>query len=422
MKKIIICLLFVGLAACLTAAPSLAGGYALDEDALIPGMERSWAQGYAPTVSGGTLSICLPVAARQDGEKMTATLVTDQLTLSPFKSQKMSVTVAARDGVFPVRLRLKLLADYESGDYPCSIRLDGPDGPDELSLLLKLRGGQPGGETARVATGQVGAQLTAGETGVIRALVSNPCAHTALCDVRLTLSDLTGGVLPQASNTVYLGDLAPGRQTQVEIPVTVLPDADATVHSIRFDYAFSALGEERAFSEVFSLSVTQPIRLEHGALDMPQSVVQNDMVSLALPLMNMGRGRVVNALIRLNMPGAADGTSVLLGALEPGETKNARLTFAPDPQAVGPVEGTLFVSCEDEWGNQSGFELPLALTVEQAAPPPQQQSGRTAGPDAGSPRALLIALASACLALTAALIVQGALLRARLRRAEEAKL
>ncbi|MBR4443446.1 MAG: hypothetical protein IKS52_09280, partial [Clostridia bacterium] len=175
------------------------------------------------------------------------------------------------------------------------------------------------------------------------------------------------------------------------------------------------------WEETFTLPVSQEVRLEQGGVQAPPSVIQGDAAAFALPLMNLGRGELRNVVASLSLPGVVERQSVLVGAIAPGETKQAKISVTPGKDILGEVSGEISVAAEDAWGNETGFSLPISLTVE-AAPEAKKEAETAADLVKEMVPGYVWPLAGACLTLLIALIVQGALLRGKIRRMEEEKL
>lgn len=401
--------------------------YILDGNAVISGMERSWNQGYQPIESSGNVTICMPVTAESSNGKVKATLIMDDESASPFKKQTMSATVWRENGLFSIKLRLKLLSDYENGDYRCRMLLEGLDKAgnaisSEYPLTLHLRAGKKASAKIQPSVEGVDAELILGKESVIRANLVNPNLCADMQNIILIVTDSKGTVLPQNSNILPLGSLAAGESMAVEIPVAVLNNAEVTLHQFKFEFAYTALGEEVTYAETFSLLVKQEIRLEHGGIEMDDVIIQGGLASINLPLMNMGRSEIRNALVKLNIPGIADDRSVLVGTIAPGESKNAKLTFIPGKDAVGSLSGTLLISCEDEWRNTEDFELPFSVTVEAAEIKAEESGAPLQTNNAKHDNRLVYALCGLCGSLLIAFILQGAVLKRKIHKLEEDRL
>lgn len=407
------------------AAAGETGDFTLSGDTVFSDMDRSWARGYAPKESWDTLTMVLPVTSDKAAGDIQAELVMADDAVSPFTVQAMTArTQSAGEGLWAARFSLRLYSDRQNGDYPCAVRVTGTDGEGnaltaDIPVIVPIRGGQANRETPRLALESPQSDLKLGEEGTIALTLGNPSATLPAEGVTLSFSDETGEVLPTGSDTFFVSALEPGESAELDIPVTVLPGGSVQPHSLLFTLNWTALGTKCTQSEHITIPVVQEIRLEQGGLRMASSAVAGDSLTATLPLMNLGKGDVVNATVTLSLPGIAERQSVLVGTIQPGETREAQLTVAVPTDALGPFTGTITAEATDNSGNPASLSVPVSLTVEAPAPAVSLDSdGET---PAKTPAAVWW-LSAACVLLTAALVAQGVLLRGKLHKAEEEKL
>ena len=401
------------------------GDFTLDEAAVMNGMGRSWAQGYEPLVSSGAMTLHMPLTSKKNAGKITVTLRMKDESVSPFKGS-MSGQYQLSDGLYRVALRLELRSDRVSGDYAVELLVAGQDAEGHalsgtFPLVIRVRDGRPPEEDAHPRLSGLTATLAVGESGRLTAKLTNPSRYAAMTGLMLTVTDPTGDILPASTDKLPLPDLLPGESADIEVPLIVTPSAAVSLHQLQLDLSWSALGQPGAWTESFTLPVTQTMRLEQGGLTAPASVLQGNQGTVSLPLMNMGRGELRNVMATLTLPGIAEGQSVLVGAIGAGESKDAKITFTPGKTVLGEVSGEVLVTYEDAWGNADKFSLPVSLTVEEPAPAPAAAT-LTQEIEKRLPDWLLPALGGLCGALLLALILQGALLGRKIRKLEEDRL
>lgn len=424
MKKFILPLLLAALF--LTPIFALAEeDFSLDRDALLNGMGRTWAQGYEPGVSNGAMTLHLPLTSPKNAGRITVTLRMKDESVSPFRGS-MSGQYSLSDGLYRVNLRLELRSDRVNGDYAAEVLVTGQDKDSQalsgsFPLVIRIRDGRMPDGSFRPGLDGVDASLRVGEDGEMTATLQNPSRYFAMTGLMLTVSDPSGDVLPAGTDKLPLPDLMPGESADIAVPLKVLPSAAVSLHQLQFTLSWMSLGQPCTWTETFTLPITQTIRLEHGAVSLPETTLQGNMATLTLPLMNMGRAELRNVTATLTLPGVTDGQTVLIGAIASGETRDAKLTFTPGKSVLGDISGELRVTCEDLWGNADSFTLPVSLTVEEPAPPPVAAT-LTQELEKRAPDWLLPALGGLSAALLLSLILQGTLLGRKIRRLEEEKL
>ena len=427
MKKILsILLLAVLIAAMIPCAwADSTDAFTIDERAVFNDMSRSYLQGYEPVISWDRLTLVIPIRSEKAVGNIEAELIAGNEEVSPFKPQSMSArTQRVEDGLWAVRFNLSLFSDRVNGDYPCTVRVTGSDADGkelttELHTIIHIRDGQTNNEPAQLAISDHGSVLNVGEGGTLSVTIKNPSESVGLENLLLTLSDPSGDILPKELDTVVLGDLMPGESLDLSFPVTVLSSAKVTPHSLRFDFSGQSLGQEAKLSVSYTVPVRQEIRLEQGGLRMAESVVAGDSITATLPLMNMGKADIINAMVTISLQGITERQSVLVGTIQPGETKQAQITLTAPKNALGESSGTVTVSGEDNDGNSVSFDLPVSLNVEEAV---KTDVLDTQGTAKQKTPVSVIVLSIVCTVLVAALIAQSILLRGKLHRLEEERL
>lgn len=359
------------------------------------------------------------------GYIQTELIIADE-TLSPFKPQTMSVkTQRSESGIYAVRLPLELYADRNNGDYACTIRITGKTkSGDALSMempyTVRIRDGQPSREVMRIQITDVITDLKVGEDGTVTATLTNPCKTVSFEQPVLRISDNSREIIPQGADVLYLDDLNPGESRTVIFPMTVKPGAAVSHHILDFNLSWISLGKTVTQEESYTVPVTQEMHLENGGLKMADSVIAGDSLTITLPLMNMGRADLINVLATVSLPGVTDKQSALVGTIAPGETRNAQITLMPGKHVSGIFTGTLTVEATDNDGNPTSFTIPIRLEVEE----PVTTVTQTDAPVQEEEKIpyLTYGLAGGCALMLIVCIVQGAVLRKKIRKLEEDRL
>lgn len=412
------------------AAPAraeTAPDFVTDETAVLRGMDRSLLQGYVPSAAGDRWSLVLPVRSELAAGTVTAELVLPTERFPLFRNGKKTVTARMENkGVWGVRFSMDLFPDQKNADYPCVIRLtgktkDGQELKSEIPYVIRMRGAKEGIEKARIEITEVKADLSVGEEGEVLVTFTNPCSATIIEDLEVKISDSAGHILPRGADTLKAGSLSVGESVTVSYPVTVTEKAAVAPHVLKIDLAWTALGQAAACTVNNTVEVRQEIRLEQGGLKMAPAVTAGDSLTLTLPLMNMGKADVVNVLATVSLPGITERQSVLVGTIQPGETKQAQMVLSPAKDLSGEFSGTLRVECTDQDGNPADFSLPVNLTVEKPKPAADQTPAGE-GMKKDRPAALTWALAGGCGLLLTLLMTQGVVLRKKVHRLEEERL
>ena len=400
--------------------------FLIDEDRVLNGMNRSWMQGYEPSIAQNRLTLILPILSEEASGYIQTEIIMADAALSPFKPQTMSVkTQRSESGIYAVRLSLELYADRTNGDYACTIRMTGKTkSGDALSMempyTIRIRDGQPSREVMRMQITNVVTDLKVGEDGIVTATLTNPCKTVTFEQPVLRISDSSREIIPQGADVLYLDDLNPGESRTITFPVTVKPGAAVSPHILDFNLNWYSFGQNITQTESYTVPITQEMRLENGGLKMADSVIAGDSLTITLPLMNMGHADLINVLATVSLPGVTDKQSVLVGTITPGETRNAQITLTPGKHVIGDFAGTLTVEATDHDGNPTSFSLPLSLSVD--APVIAAITDTTFEKEKEAPPYLTYGLAGGCGLLLLICTVQGIVLRRKIRKLEEDRL
>ena len=412
-------------AACGEGAPALS----LDENRILRGMDRSWYQGYEASTDRNKWSLILPIRTEGEVESVMAELRVNNPRVTPFKSQDMTVEAHEDEetGIWEVRFTLSMLSNLKNADYPCVIRVTatGRDGQEQslgIPYTVRVRGNEEALEKPRISISDVQADLSVGEDGEVKLTLTNPCAATDIENLELKISDEAGHILPRDAEKVYLGSLPIGESITVTYPVTVVQKATVVPHMLKMAMTWNAVGAEASYECSNTVAVHQSIRMEQGGIRMAPSVYAGDSVTLTLPLMNMGKADIVNVMATVSMPGITDRQSVLVGTIQPGETRQAQLILTTSKDVTGEYTGTVTVDCTDEDGNPASLELPVNLKVDPPLKKDTEKDAEEENEKKEKTSPLTLALAGGCGLLLILLLLQGIILRRKLRRLEEDKL
>lgn len=414
--------------------------FALDDRKVYAGMDLSYAQGYVPSVEGGAMNLIVPVKTVGIQGSVAATLTILSPALSPFIDTTLQKVVKPDDkgNAYKVAFTLPMKRASYNGVYPATLLVEGKNAAGEVlsrefPLSLPLLTGLPEDTGAGLSVLEVvpeGDGLRPGEPGALRVRLKNNGERSALTDILLTVSDQGNSILPQGSHTMAGGELAPGEEQWVTVPVVLQPNAVPIPHVVNVNAQYRAFaGEVQSIARSFTVPVTQDMRLTYGKAQLPVLVTQGDLVNFTLPLMNMGKATVHNVLLTFSLPGLSEGESVLAGNIEPGGTVQGKATFQVSDGTLGETAGEVEITYEDAQGTQGRLTLPLQTEVVARKPVVADANGNvsTGAAPTGTPAKEMTLverwwpLGVAALMLVVVL-AQTAHYRGRIRRIEEQRL
>ena len=417
-----ICIFLTMLLVLSMSVTALAAEFELDQHSTIDGMNRSWYQGYAPSISYHKMTICLPIRAECCVGDITVSLALDDPNVFVLSGEPKEVTVSPKNGIYPVKLVLPLEQYRRNGDYPATITIKGIDGNgkeivETMPYVIRIRDGYGSHETLEPVISDVVGNLDVGTDGSLNLTITNPTTTQSIMDGEITVTDSTGEILMSGSNRYLLPEILPGKSEVVTIPMTVKGNASISQHTLEVKLSYSCLGKSAEWKESFTVPVTQAIRLEQGGVQLPTAIA-GELGNMTLPLMNMGKGELRNVLVKLEAEGVLDAQSVLVGTMAAGETKQAKLTFNPKLDSMGTHSGTVTITCEDAYGNTFSQTLDVTLIVDEHIPEVElQQEEEKEKMSTGT--IILIVL---CVLMAAGLVAQGTILTKKIHILEEERL
>ena len=399
-----------------------AAEFEIDQHSTIDGMNRSWYQGYAPSISYHKMTICLPIRAESCVGDITVSLALDDPNVFVLSGEPKEVTVSPMNGIYPVKLVLPLEQYRRNGDYPATITIKGTDEAgkeivETMPYVIRIRDGYGSHETMEPVISDVVGNLDVGTDGSLSLTITNPTTTQSIMDGEITVTDSTGDILMSGSNRFPVPEILPGKSETVSIPMTVKGNAAITQHTLEVKLSYKCLGKAAEWKESFTVPVTQAIRLEQGGVQLPTAIA-GELGNMTLPLMNMGKGELRNVLVKLEADGVLAAQSVLVGTMAAGETKQAKLTFTPKLDSVGTHSGTVSITCEDAYGNAFSQTLDVTLTVDE--PIPEVELQQEEEKEKMSPGTIVLIVL--CVLMAAGLVAQGAILTKKIHNLEEERL
>lgn len=404
MKRKAVCFI-VGLLIFLisAAAPSAREpALSIDTARVYQGMERSYAEGYLPTVSHGQATVLLPLLSETAEGPLTAAVDLGDPAVSPFVFRNYEKQFNKEAFTFDdmtvegylISFSLALSDDRLNGSYPVTFRVggrtvEGENFSQDFRIYVKISDGidpyapgpepepaQPPPSQPRLMVESYSLDrqyLKAGESAEVTVTLRNTSSSQQVKNIKLSFIEGSGQILPAGTGAKYCRAIDRGKTYTWSFVVTAAATAQSRPHAatIMMEYEDNR-GSAISASDRIILEVRQPVRLEYEEPSLPDRVTHGDTAPFEVTLMNLGKSAIYNALLKFEVPGLSTVGSVLVGTILPGESQTGRANFRVGDDEVGEVSGTLFLSYEDEYGDLYEEEIPLATTIEKkldTAPP-----------------------------------------------------
>lgn len=357
-----------------------AGALSIDPAHVYPGMEKSYSQGYLPTVSDGYLKLVLPLVGSVSGGKIRVVPHIPQG--GPFAQGNYIFDVARKtysvmntEGkvenvkAYLVALDLPIIG-VQAGTYEIGFDVSyqtADNMPQEQHFALTVTLGS-GDESAflRVANAMITPEAPSGDTEItVTARIANSgttearniTVRAASEDGELTLtSDLNGA---------FIESIPAGESVEAEFTFRISNRAADGEHIITVE----AVSEFASCDGRFRVNVRQPVELAFEPSGMPDKVDAGSTVPQLLTVFNPSCGTAYNVQVKLDMDGVIC-TAAYFDKILPGEQVEKELkmliTELRGINRFGETTGTFTMTYEDANGASKQITQKLTTNIIQS--------------------------------------------------------
>lgn len=390
--------------------PRPAADLVIDSDNLYEGMERTYSQGYSPSISNGVVSIVLPLIATNPltNDTLLASINLGSVSDSPFVygsyQQRVALGTQQVNGgqntiaAYYVRFDVALSAERKNGVYPVEIEITATDlagnalrktfaayvtiGDEKTTPQATQPQQSSGGSSGPTASKPVlvvsdcttSAQtLVANEALSIRLVVKNVGRRTAHNIRAAITSDDENMILLNDYSAQYLRSLKSGKEETFSFEMQVLPQTLGGLRTLTITLNYEST-DNVPFTEtaVFRVNVEQPVMFSFDRIELPEKIVSGESFSVPVCVYNTGLSTMYNVKCALDVPGLI-AASAFLGNLSPQQSADKMmLVFATTIDSTtryGTTFGSAIISYEDAEGIV--YEERTELKMEILEPPKQ---------------------------------------------------
>ncbi len=371
----------------------------VDSTTLYPGMDKTYAQGYVPTVANGKVTIVLPLRGETLTNEVNLTVDLGTTTDNPFQIGNYSQTVHGTSNLYVFTLEIALAADRYNGSYPVKLQTDyidtnGENAEQEFTVYVTITDGKTkdtstdsgssGGssyvptadapelyvESCVITPNSVGGD----ETFTVHAVVKNIGNKTAYASKLIYGCDETDITSIDSNNAILLETIKKGGTVEADFKMRTDRDALAGNRQFFITLSFSArTGGVYTITRKFIINVVQPSRIAFDPVSLPKEITAGETVTLPANVFNTGRSVVRNVTVTLEGAGLFPSSSVFLGDIEPGEGKTGEMKVFIGMISMtegytddyGATTGTYTVSYQDSTGESKTETVELKTEIKQ---------------------------------------------------------
>ncbi len=371
----------------------------IDSDILYLGMDKTYAQGYVPTVASGKVTIVLPLRGTTFSNQVNMVVDLGSTTDNPFQYGNYSQTVQGTENVYVFSLEIPLSSDRYNGTYPVLLKTDylntsGDYAEQEFTVYVTITDGKTkdtstdsgsSGSSSYVPTADAPElyvescvitpnSVGGDETFTVHAVVKNIGNKTAYASKLIYGCDETDITSVDSNNAILLETIKKGGTVEADFKMRTDRDALAGNRQFFITLSFSArTGGVYTITRDFIINVVQPSRIAFDPVSLPKEITAGETVALLANVFNTGRSILRNVTVSLEGAGLFPSSSVFLGDIEPGEGKTGEMKvfigmitmtegYTDD---YGNTTGTYTVSYQDSTGESKTETVELKTEIKQ---------------------------------------------------------
>ncbi len=208
--------------------------------------------------------------------------------------------------------------------------------------------------------------LTPGKESVLKITFQNYSSTKALKNIKLSISDDSGQIEFDGMGTKYVKGIAAGKGYVWEVKMTVLPTATVGKYrlSVGSEYEDSNYSSYSS-NDTLTLNVKQTVALDHNGIVLPEKIVEGEIGTMAITLMNTGKTDIRNCKLTFKSDVLESSGTTFVGEIPVSGSATANLNYKPPLDKMGEVSATVEISYEDAFGNVNTEEIKLSSTVEE---------------------------------------------------------
>ena len=217
--------------------------------------------------------------------------------------------------------------------------------------------------------GYDGDYVYAGQNYPLTLKIRNTSATEGTQNIKVTLTSEDNVFTPvDSSSSYFIAKVGPGQVYSHTIYLKTKIDANVKIYTVtaKMEYedskgnAYDENNQPYSESEVLSIAVSQPVRLETAELVVPFEIFAGNPFYIEQEFYNMGKSTMYNMIVKLEGVETSEG-SYFVGNFESGKSEYfSAQGFAYE---VGTYEGKLIYSFEDALGTISTLEQPFTYNV-----------------------------------------------------------
>lgn len=210
--------------------------------------------------------------------------------------------------------------------------------------------------------------LTPDGSASLKITIKNTNPKRAVSNIKLSLDDESGEIKPDSMGTKYVSAIAAGGEYVWTVKLTAANTAAANEHKMNLNMEYEDENHSPySASDTLLVQVRQNASLDYSGAQLPVKVIQGNVTTVTLTLMNTGKSTLYNCMFEFNVEGLNGGGSTFVGTINAGESGTGNANLRVSEEILGKVSGTLTISYEDDYGEKYTKTVDVQTVIEEKA-------------------------------------------------------
>lgn len=202
----------------------------------------------------------------------------------------------------------------------------------------------------------------------LKITIKNTNPNKAVGNIKLSIADESGEIKPDGMGTKYVSAISAGGVYTWTVKLTAANTATANEHKLNLSMEYEDENHSPySASDTLLVQVRQTASLGYSGAQLPAKVVQGNVTTVTLSLMNTGKSTLYNCMFEFNVEGLNGGGSTFIGTINSGESGTGNANLRVSEEILGEVKGTLTISYDDDYGEKYTKTVDVSTIIEEKA-------------------------------------------------------
>lgn len=207
-------------------------------------------------------------------------------------------------------------------------------------------------------------------SATLKVTIKNTNPNKAVSNIKLSLGDESGEIKPDGMGTKYVSAIAAGGEYVWTVKLTAANTAAANEHKLNLSMEYEDENHSPySATDTLLVQVRQAASLDYSGAQLPVKVIQGNVTTVTLTLMNTGKSTLYNCMFEFNVEGLNGGGSTFIGTINAGESGTGNANLRVSEEILGKVSGTLTIIYEDDYGEKYTKTVDVQTVIEEKVEP-----------------------------------------------------